>query len=748
VAAGTHPVTLHIPDIAAATTQAGTLGAALAYAAAGWYILPVKAGTKDPGSIVGKNWPAKSSRDPKQISAWYAGTDHGIALHAGRSGAVILDVDNPEHVPDEVLLVMQAEGPYQSTRPDQPGRGHYLLANILGRRIGNSLGKLATEHKWGEIRGANGVIIAEPTTHPEGGRYRWERSGTLPPIPDYLADALPDSTTPEDTATDAQVKAFIAANNTGTLTEAVTGLANTLTAKLARGASCHMSTLGVVTDAMAEAAAGLYPARTAIDALWPIYRTTATTGTSTGRILTAKEAREAFAGILAWAIGQAPAHTDAALTRVRERIPPPNIEIITDDTQPEPGKLEQLEEDFWTARPALATIHQAALSRMASPWAVLACTVARLLCLVPPSLMLPAIIGGPGSLNWYAALSAKSGGGKGAAMAVASQLISADLTLRGIGSGEGMIEAYERSPKRMDNPPPPVTAVMFSVDEIDSLAAMGGRSGQTTMTILRQGFSGETLGFSYRGRRLESVAAHTYRMTLIASVQPKRAGVLFDDAGGGTPQRFMWFPARDRRISRTPPEWPTDKRGRELVIPVLSARDLAGSVGVIHVSDLIVDEIRSARAASMSGDDEALDGHALYVREKFAFALAFMDGRTDINDDDWKLSEIAANVSDWCRGKSQAGYEAGREDDARARGQQSGWARDEQTVTEKAAYGAHVSRLAVWVHRTVSECGPVTTSALNRRLASRDRPRLRDALDAAIAQGLIVAGDDGWRVER
>ncbi|WP_343709724.1 bifunctional DNA primase/polymerase [Mycobacterium sp.] len=314
---GTLTAMLSVPDIAA---DDDNLTAALAYAKAGWYILPVKSGTKDPGSIVGKGWPAKSSRDPKQLTAWFAGTNYGIALHCGRSGAIVLDVDDPEHVPDEVLLVMQSDAPYQSSRPDTPTRGHYLLLNDTGHRIGNSLGKLATAHKWGEIRGANGVIIAAPTVHPEGGHYRWIRTGAVPPIPDFLADMLPESTTPEDTATDAQVKAFLDAHNDGTMLEAITGLANALTAKLDRRASCHMSTLGVVTDAMAEASAGLYPARRALEALWPIYRKTATTGTSTGRVLTVRKARSDFAGITAWAIGQAPAKAERAAERVRERM--------------------------------------------------------------------------------------------------------------------------------------------------------------------------------------------------------------------------------------------------------------------------------------------------------------------------------------------------------------------------------------------------------------------------------------------
>ena len=62
---------------------------------------------------------------------------------------------------------------------------------------------------------------------------------------------------------------------------------------------------------------------------------------------------------------------------------------------------------------------------MASPWAVLAYTAARALAQVRPGIMLPPLIGGPGSLNWFAAIAAASGGGKGAAIAAARHLVPA-----------------------------------------------------------------------------------------------------------------------------------------------------------------------------------------------------------------------------------------------------------------------------------------------------------------------------------
>ena len=395
--------------------------------------------------------------------------------------------------------------------------------------------------------------------------------------------------------------------------------------------------------------------------------------------------------------------------------------------------LEAIEEDFWTARDGLALIYRAALSRMASPWAVLACCAARVLCLVPPAVTLPPIIGGAGSLNWFAAIAAKSGGGKGAAMTVADELVGDPVTVHGIGSGEGMVETYRRN----GEPEDAVISVLFSVDEIDTLGAMRGRSGQTTMTILRQGFSGERLGFSYRGRQGDNVAAHTYRMTLVAAVQPGRAGVLFDDAAGGTPQRFMWFPGRDKRITADPPPWPY----RELDTAPL--RDIAGALGDIKIPGIVIDTVRSARAASMSGDDNALDGHSLFCREKFAFFLAFIDGRMYITEEDWRLSGIAATVSDWCRDRVQQSWLDEQHQQSRERGALRAVENDERGIVEQLTLNRHLARIVVWIAKTLTTHGPLTAGELNRRAPSRDRTRLMQAVAGASEQGLIKLTDDG-----
>ena len=175
------------------------LTAALAYAAAGIYVLPVRRGDQEPRQRRRQDWHAKSSRDPQQIAAWFAGTDHGIALHCGRSGLVVFDVDKPEQGargagPAPRVSAVSVHPPRR--RP----KGPLPFAMPPGRTLGNGTGGLGGE--WGEVRGLNGVIVVAPSRHANGGEYRWVRTGPVLALPDEIAELLPDGNATEDAATD------------------------------------------------------------------------------------------------------------------------------------------------------------------------------------------------------------------------------------------------------------------------------------------------------------------------------------------------------------------------------------------------------------------------------------------------------------------------------------------------------------------------------------------------------------------
>lgn len=191
------------------------------YAAAGWFVVPVDPATKNPGSRLGKGWQLQSSRDPATITAWWQRwPEASLALHVGRSGAVCLDVDDPDGMPDVVWRAVTLDTtdgsayatPFQSTRIEPRYRGHYLFAAPPGA-YGNSLSgfREAGLDGWGEVRGLNAVIVVEPSSHTKpGGQYRWVTRGPLPEVPHALGALLrPPGAVSGSTATTAELNDFL-----------------------------------------------------------------------------------------------------------------------------------------------------------------------------------------------------------------------------------------------------------------------------------------------------------------------------------------------------------------------------------------------------------------------------------------------------------------------------------------------------------------------------------------------------------
>lgn len=405
----------------------------------------------------------------------------------------------------------------------------------------------------------------------------------------------------------------------------------------------------------------------------------------------------------------------------------------TDVTRPR-SKLEEIEQGFWDSRESLRQVWQTSMARMASPWAVLAQCAAKGLTTVRPNATLPPLIGGPGSLNWFAAMVANSGGGKGAAVAASHVLIPDDLIEdRNLGSGEGIVGLFGRSPTD-DDPTPIHEALLINVSEVDTLTALSQRSASTTASVLRSAFMGETLGFSYVGKgKARHIPAHTYRMTMTVAVQPSRAGGLLSDEGGGTPQRFMWFPAKDSRISRRNKPWESGP----LTLPRPGEWLYPRTLTVPPEAQEII-EIEHEKRQRDEGD--ALDGHALFCREKFAFALAVLDGRTQMTSEDWELSGIAADLSTFIRERTVNDLKDASRIDALDRGEVRGIelaAADESKQYEEAE---RVRRALRWALDKIEAAGSggISMRTLTQSADSkRTRRWLPAALQVATSNGLI-----------
>src|SRR4051812_9534239 len=75
--------------------------AAEAYAKSGIPVVPVQPGTKNPGSYLGRGWPQRATTDLDTIRDWWRRwPDAGIATHVGGGLLLVIDVDNPDKVPE------------------------------------------------------------------------------------------------------------------------------------------------------------------------------------------------------------------------------------------------------------------------------------------------------------------------------------------------------------------------------------------------------------------------------------------------------------------------------------------------------------------------------------------------------------------------------------------------------------------------------------------------------------------------
>jgi hypothetical protein len=318
-------IALYIPELPDGCT---VLEAALLYAQAGWYVGPIRSGVpadrKHPGSVLGKNWQHKTSRHPPQLRRWFsdAKKNYGLFLHLGRSGAVAFDGDAPEFMPEVLKEAIEADQPpYQPTRTNVSGRGHYVFVVPEGRKLGNGIGKLKSmEGKWGEVRSGNGVIVVYPSPHEKadiGGCYGpWLRPGRIPVLPESVAQLLPDkrrgrSNVPDDdsdsgldAATDAEVVAFLSEHIHSARPGALKAVEQTFDKDI-KTQSRHMSAVSATCWAMREAAAGLYPAQRAAKILRGAFIVSMKNPTQeSDRVLDEGDASSEYNDIVAWAIGQ------------------------------------------------------------------------------------------------------------------------------------------------------------------------------------------------------------------------------------------------------------------------------------------------------------------------------------------------------------------------------------------------------------------------------------------------------------
>jgi Bifunctional DNA primase/polymerase, N-terminal len=192
------PALLGPSDLPAALGGLDCPRAAEVYAACGYPVVPMHAagpgGCSCPAGSgcpeAGKHprlaaWPRLAATDPAAVRGWWGRwPDANLGLATGRRFDV-LDLDGPEGV--EALRAVLQRDPLEHPGPvARSGGGWHLLYAPTG--LGNRV-RLLPGVDW---RGRGGLIVAAPSRHASGGRYRWLRPLTteLPEVPEGLRRLL------------------------------------------------------------------------------------------------------------------------------------------------------------------------------------------------------------------------------------------------------------------------------------------------------------------------------------------------------------------------------------------------------------------------------------------------------------------------------------------------------------------------------------------------------------------------------
>lgn len=167
--------------------------AALGYRRRGWSVIPLRPRAKLP--IV--PWEEFQHRlaSEDEITDWFARTPNAnVGIITGMvSGLAVLDIDTG-HGGFESLKMLEAEhGALPATAMAETGGGgrHYYFASALP-----GLRNRAALWPGIDLRAEGGMIVAPPSVHPTGRRYRWlaDPADVEPAaMPQWLVDAALDA---------------------------------------------------------------------------------------------------------------------------------------------------------------------------------------------------------------------------------------------------------------------------------------------------------------------------------------------------------------------------------------------------------------------------------------------------------------------------------------------------------------------------------------------------------------------------
>ena len=166
--------------------MASKLPAALALAAKGFKVFPIKPGAKHPPLLNG--WPAKASCDPDVVSLyWLPMPDANVGIHC--EGLLVIDVDVNKGGNESLEFLRMTQDLPDTLTSNTPTGGKHLFYRLPEGHAGvpNSVGQLGAGL---DVRSTGGYVVAPGSVVPAG-EYAFEHEGVaIAAAPDWLVERL------------------------------------------------------------------------------------------------------------------------------------------------------------------------------------------------------------------------------------------------------------------------------------------------------------------------------------------------------------------------------------------------------------------------------------------------------------------------------------------------------------------------------------------------------------------------------
>lgn len=296
--------------------------------------------------------------------------------------------------------------------------------------------------------------------------------------------------------------------------------------------------------------------------------------------------------------------------------------------------------------------------------------------------------------------------------------------------------------------------------EIDAMAAKMKVTAATLEAFLRSVYSGETFGDRSLGRMKmglgQIVEKMSYRCVVSVGVQPSRAAALIRDGGGGTIQRYQFFPVDDPYAASVPELLPLRQElCRRLGAPIPTDRDTAPPALYIHgpasaaLNATVRDTLSAIRYETLSGTGRiaAEDTHQINSQARWAAIIAGWKAQPGthvvVDEDDWFWSGCLLERSRRVRNSITEAAEKSDAEEAARRGKN-------QHITNRAAAEAKEAEEAAFmesVHARVQvilrQRPGLTYRDIFVTLGAKQRKVLRTILANGIDESRLIADETG-----